>query len=508
MSVSSGPIPLWRRLLRLAGVFLLLVLIGIVTRFLWKTRDRYPGYTVDTHLSSAASLADPRPLRAGFGRRDITPDITNPARPVWMAGFSQGRSATNVHDPLFAVAAVVDDGHHRFAVVSIDSIGMFNDDVITLRRSLPADLKLDYVTLCSTHNHSTPDLMGLWGPDVLHSGIDPEYRDRVIRDAAAAIIDGVKALQTVRLAAHEIVTAPAGLVTDTRKPEVYDADLRVLHFVSAADGKTVGSIVGWGNHPETPWSGNRDLTADFPGVIRESLEKGIVYDGQVKVPGLGGIHVFVNGAVGGLMTTHPSVTVRDPFLGTDFKTPSHEKTRALGNSLTARILARIATNTEMATATAPIAIEARTLEVPLANKGFLVAGFLGLLDRGHSSFLKFRTEVAMLRLGDVSIACVPGEVYPEIVNGGVVRTPGGDFEMEPLEVPPVRELMPGRVKFVFGLANDEIGYIIPKSEWDTEAPFNFGAKGAPYGEVNSVGPETARILHTALGDLCRALKTP
>jgi len=507
MSSPARPLPLWRRLLRLAGLLLVLLVVGSATRFLWMTRDRHPGYSIDTRIPTTAAAADPKPLRAGFGRRDITPDVTNPARPVWMAGFDQGRSATNVHDALSAVAAVVDDGHHRIAIVAIDSIGMFNDDVITLRQSLPADLKLDYVTLCSTHNHSTPDLMGLWGPDILHSGIDPEYRDRVIRDAGVAIVDAVKALQPVRLTAHEITTLPAGLVTDTRKPEVYDSDLRVLHFVSATDGRTVGSIVGWGNHPETPWADNRDLTADFPGVIRESLEKGIVYNGETKVPGLGGIHVFVNGAVGGLMTTHPSVTVHDPFLGTDFKTPSHDKTRALGNSLTAKILARIATNTLPATATAPIGIEARTLELPLANRGFMVAGFLGLLDRGHSGFLRMRTEVALLRIGDTSIACVPGEVYPEIVNGGVVRTPGGDFDMEPLEVPAVRDLMPGRVKFIFGLANDEIGYIIPKSEWDTQAPFNYGAKGAPYGEINSAGPETARILHTALGDLCKSVKT-
>jgi len=75
-----------------------------------------------------------------------------------------------------------------------------------------------------------------------------------------------------------------------------------------------------------------------------------------------------------------------------------------------------------------------------------------------------------------------------------------------LEVPPLRELMPGRVKFVLGLANDEIGYILPKSEWDTEPPHLFGAQGAPYGEVNSVGPDTAFILHQALRRQCEALK--
>jgi len=32
-------------------------------------------------------------------------------------------------------------------------------------------------------------------------------------------------------------------------------------------------------------------------------------------------------------------------------------------------------------------------------------------------------------------------------------------------------MMKGEYKFVFGLANDEIGYIIPKSEWDEVPPY-------------------------------------
>ncbi len=61
---------------------------------------------------------------------------------------------------------------------------------------------------------------------------------------------------------------------------------------------------------------------------------------------------------------------------------------------------------------------------------------------------------------------VTSEIYPEIVNGGIESAPSGDFPVESVEVPPLRELMPGRIKFIFGLANDEIGYLIPKSEWD------------------------------------------
>lgn len=343
--------------------------------------------------------------------------------------------------------------------------------------------------------------MGLWGPSPFHSGVDPVYRERVIAAAATALGEAVASLQPATLALYDLPVNPEGLVKDTRKPEVYDPDVRLMLFRQPGTGKVIGSLVGWANHPETPWSGNTELTSDFCGIIRDGLELGVRYGSDVKMPGLGGTHLFVNGAVGGLMTTHPSTTVHDPFLNEDFAKPSHDKTRALGNTLVRRILTAVATSNAPAATSAPIRIRARTLDLPLENPNFILAGLLGLLDRGHSRFMHVRSEVAFLQVGDASIACIPGEIYPELVNGGVVRAPGGDFDIEPLEIPPIRELMPGRVKFLFGLANDEVGYIIPKSEWDTQPPYLYGADHAPYGEVNSMGPNLAFQLHSALREL-------
>src|SRR4030095_12717330 len=98
------------------------------------------------------------------------------------------------------------------------------------------------------------------------------YRKQVIAGAATALGHAVANLQPARMALHEILMKPDGLVTDTRKPVVFDADIRVMHFTSPATGLTLGSIVGWANHPETPWAGNTEITADFPGYLRDSLE--------------------------------------------------------------------------------------------------------------------------------------------------------------------------------------------------------------------------------------------
>jgi hypothetical protein len=203
------------------------------------------------------------------------------------------------------------------------------------------------------------------------------------------------------------------------------------------------------------------------------------------------------------MTTPPGTKVHDPYLDKDFEKPSHEKARAVGHQLLSKILPALnATNTALSDRVS-IGIQARTIELPLYNKVFLLAGYLGLLDRGYVKWRTLRSEVALITLGDVTIACVPGEIYPEIINGGIDRAPGGDFPVDPVEVPPLRELMPGRIKFVFGLANDEVGYLIPKSEWDEKPPYLYGADHAPYGEINSVGPDAAGCVHRALKELCR-----
>ena len=500
--------PLWRRIvrrtLRVIG-FLFLVLIGaLVLRCFYAFHDRNPGYKVSLNIDGRTLPPDEvSALRVGFARVKISPDLSDANHPIWLAGFDHHRAATAIHDDLWAVACVIDDGHTRMAIVSLDAIGFFHDDVISVRRKISSLSRIDYTVVCSTHNHSTPDLMGLWGADYLHTGVDSKYRAQVIAAAVEAVDEAASALQPARISFHEIPAKPDGLLADTREPKVFDPNIRVMHFTSPTNrSATIGSIIGWADHPETVWSHNTEITADFPGYLRDTLENG-VFEGDVMLrPGIGGIHLYVNGAIGGLMSTTPNVTVRDPFLERDFKEPSHKKARALGRALASGILSRLESTTSVAPAErAPISIRARTIELPLDNNGFLAAPVLGVIDRGQVRWKQIRSEVALIRIGDASIACIPGEIYPEIVNGGIESPSGADYPTNAVEVPPIREFMPGKIKFIFGLANDEIGYIIPKSEFDRKAPYLYDAPKAPYGEINSVGPDVAAKIHGTLLEL-------
>ena len=64
--------------------------------------------------------------------------------------------------------------------------------------------------------------------------------------------------------------------------------------------------------------------------------------------------------------------------------------------------------------------------------------------------------------------------------------------------------MKAKYRMLFGLADDEIGYIIPKAEWDGKEPWLQNAPKRWYGEANSVGPEAAPIITAAFTELVQA----
>src|SRR5207247_7991209 len=102
--------------------------------------------------------------------------------------------------------------------------------------------------------------------------------------------------------------------------------------------------------------------------------------------------------------------------------------------------------------------------------------------------LCLKTEVGWLRLGDLEAAAIPGEMYPELVLDKVQdpADPGADFPDAPTE-PAVYKQMKGPHRMLVGLANDEIGYVIPKRQWDETPPYCYGRKKRQYGEINTHG---------------------
>jgi hypothetical protein len=500
-----------KKFFKIAGSVFLIIILALLLFFIRNLKDRYPDYRADIKIINR-NLSE---LKAGFAAMKITPEVPdrwtdadNNAEydpkagdtftdgngngrfdPVWIAGFGNKRAANGVHDDLWARTIVFDDGRTRIAIVALDVIGFMNDDVIDVRMQIPAGTGVTYTIVTSTHSHEGPDLLGLWGKTPFRSGVDKDYLEYVKRQIVKSVENAVAGIRPARLEVSEDLTGALHMIKDTRDPQVFDAGLRLIRAVDTESGKTLGSLISWGNHPETLWGKNLLITSDFPHFVREGVEKAI-----------GGVAVYINGAVGGLMTTHPSLSVRDPESGEEFKDPSFEKAEAQGKQLTLLALKAMKTPEEIFDK-AGISIVARTLTLPIENNLFRLASAIGVINRGTNGWMKTRTELAVFTIGPISFATLPGEVYPEIINGLAEAPEGRDFDIDPVEVPAVRDMMQGKFKFVIGLANDEIGYIIPKSQWDVEAPYTYNRKDSPYGEENSMGSGTAPLLHKNLREM-------
>jgi hypothetical protein len=430
-------------------------------------------------------------IRIGAASRDITPDIS---KPTYIAGFGMNRLATTVHDPLMArCIAIKETASKPLVICGVDSIGLFLEDVDKIRQQVTdAD-----VVVSAAHQHSAPDTLGIWGPTQGTSGIDEAYNQKVIEETVAAAKEALSTtkLGNLRFAKIDGKNVDA-FVNDSRPPYVKDIDIVA---VRAADlkGNTIATLINWNNHPEVLPSSSTAITSDFVGPLCNRVEKT-----------LGGKAIFINGAVGGLMTPI-GTKVFDSKASQDAE--GFRKAELIGERVADLAVQALKKPINLPVPITKITFKEARIEIPLDNPGFKMAADAGVFKGRKQPVAKsvghaFTTTVGYIRFSAplipvLEIALIPGELYPELSVGGVERLAGADFDQAPTEPIIKKELMRARFRMVFGLANDEIGYIIPKVEWDNKEPWLRDAPKRWYGEINSVGPEAAPLIIRTLKQL-------
>ncbi len=463
-------------------------------------------------------------FEVGFAKLSITPDlidewedINNDAQfdpdidkwtdvngngqfdAVWMAGFQNKRAAQSIKDDLMAVAVVIDDGQTRMGIISADTIGLMRKFVLNVREDVPAEWGLDYLMVHATHNHEGPDTQGLWGPSFLKSGVDDVYMKRLKKDFINSLKMAIDNLEPAQMSLALIPTNPQTPIKDKRKPIVIDDDIRAILF-NRPDGSIIGSLINFGIHVELAWDKNLDLTSDVAGYLRRGISDGIYYDNQLIKPGLGGTTLWLTGNIGGLMTSGPTDPIYDPVLKKMLTEPSHAKARAYGYSLANSVIEAFHAGAFKASPKPSLTVRSTEIELGIENFMLSLGTLLGVIDTDpkfslRPPFIRYLSEVAFIQLGDASITGVPGELYPEIAVGGIENPIGADYAIAPQEVPYLRSRFPNKLNLMVNLANDSIGYIIPKSEWDEDAPWIYRETEETYGEEVSLGPDTAIVIH-------------
>lgn len=493
------------------------------------------------------------PLRVGAARVEITPSLTgfdtgwqdldgdhvyDSDEPyvdvngndrfdaVWIAGSQNARPMTGVHDPLWARAIVFDQGDERIAVVVYDLIGWFIDDMDATRAMLPASLGIDHVIFAATHSHQSPDTMGLWGRTSLETGVDSDYNQRVRALTVEALTAAVAGLEPVTMTMAKVATvdgvgATAPYVSDLRDPIVLDPTLTLARFAAAADpDRTVATLVHWAAHPEYVGFDNNLVSSDVVHYIRDTIERGAPASAAGGAePGLGGVAVYLQGAVGGQIG--PWGTRPIAADGTAIDREGFARAEAAGVNVGRLGLEALSRAGAEDVAAPALGFRTGQLLVRVENVFYHVGALVGVFDRqlvgydpsqaiSDSNMPYVPSRVSYLSLGPLAIITAPGELHPELFVGGYdgsasygVPIVSSDNPNPPRlgDAPPppyLRDRMlaaPGvRYPLVAGLAEDTLGYILPR--WNFElsptSPYLEEADGDHYEETNSVGP-TAEV---------------
>ncbi len=355
-------------------------------------------------------------LQAGAAANKITPD-----KQVFLAGYASNRpNKGGVHDDIWARALVVQAGQERLAIVVCDLLGLLRDDVQKIRQRVKSVPPNRVMVLC-THVHSAPDTIGLWGPTPLQSGRDPDYMNFVIETVAKTVDEAASKLlpATVGFAKTNV----EGVSYNYRIEKILDTEAAVMQFRSKADGKVIATLTNFACHPEV--LNNDQLTSDLCHWYYQVVESKV-----------GGVAIFANGALGGMISP-----AEDPN-STAPKGRDWARAERFGTTIANRALEAI----QKANFTDAVQLEHRetVYTVPMENENFKLALSAGVLPMGPSfADGKVTTESHLIRLGDAVMFTMPGEVQPNI---GILLK---------------RLLAPyGDPVFLFGIANDELGYIL------------------------------------------------
>lgn len=454
---------------------------------------------------------------------------------MWMGGFAGNHPMQGFHDDTWSRALVVETGDTTVAIVSVDTVGLFFDDIDKAREQIKKRLppgSIDYILVSSTHTHEGPDTMGQWGPRKnglpAGSGRNKKYQAWMLERIAESIMEAYKNRKAATLRVGRVKTGTKGLAKDTRYPFIFDDTLLVLQAKDTS-GEVIATLVNWGNHPEVLSDINNYNSSDYCHYTREALEKGITGK-DITVKPQGGIVLFLQGALGALIA--PLGLTTPDLNGNDIRGSTWERAKALGHRVAG--FAQKALDASQPISSTDVSLWAKPIQVRVDNRAFHVAFTIGLLERkgvGYNDQLpikegnipKIISEVAMIRVGPLTFYSMPGEIDPQILVGGYdgsyshgnpliddKRFPDLRAKMEKNapKGPYLKEQIPGDYKFMVGLGNDALGYLL--APWNftlsKENPYFEQAKGDYYEETNSLGPYTVPTLLEAYQDILQRAK--
>ena len=421
-------------------------------------------------------------LQVGVARRDITPSAATapPDGSVYLGGYGFGpeRPSSGVLQPISVRAFVISGDGGTVVFAENETQGTFGayrqgpygqtDVAAAVEQATGGAIPRQNVIVGSVHSHAGPDTTGVWG------GLPDSYLAYLRDQTIGAILDAYEArrdaeLWTGRSDATDLITS------QFHEPpnDQVDGELRVLLATEPGGdpARPLGIMINYAAHATVLGGDNTKISGDWPAVVADAIEGQLGVDAALVM-------------VADVGRTQP----RDGDVPGDTDV---ERLAGYAERVEQRVLAAASAPTRREGTS--VAATQLFLREPYTNP-LLPLAFLGeQISRSDTPpWLDgdtIGTVVSAVRVGDLLFAALPGEGYPEI-----------QFTL--------RSNVTADEHFVFGLANDQLGYLIaPETGYpqilaaapdNDNALFNVGSRIGDH--VTCTALAASRAIGFAVGD--------
>lgn len=389
--------------------------------------------------------------------------------------FPKSKAATAIYDDQRVRVIAINDGSGRgtliFAV--IDGFGISSTDVRGIRKELADFAKANNIVginISVLHQHSCVDTFGMNGDLVkmifanpalnkinntfgtdykLLNGQNASFMKHLYDVTVDSVKEAVNSMTTGKMYYSEIEAGE--YIRDKREPMVFDSKIHRFRFVPD-NGTKETWLCNMAIHAVGNGAAGTEITGDYPYYIEQEVNKA------------GANFIQIQGAELAISSKHDSLNLPEG-------TPRLESLKIYGTTLGKLIVESNEAETEVAPL---LNYRMKEYYVPVTNQILEFAGRLGALTNtvvttdDDNNVLEVATELGYLEIGTkLAVAIIPGELEPAIAYGGYLDADhswtGTDFDYPSLQdiVGTDKELL------VFGLMNDQIGYILEDNDYSS-----------------------------------------
>ncbi|RBP28227.1 MULTISPECIES: neutral/alkaline non-lysosomal ceramidase N-terminal domain-containing protein [Bacillus] len=211
--------------------------------------------------------------KVGVCKVDITPPLG-----IDFIGYHRDTGINNIEERIYGTVFVFEKDEMKTAFISIDNIGMLVEDTNIIRERVASELHVpvERITVVYTHTHSGPETVG-------NHPLIKSYKTILLNNVVqGAVIANTN--MTPCEVGWDVTTGDIGVNRRERTPDgkakmgtniegIVDKRIGLLAIRNAETKELSGIVVFCTAHPNVLKGDSDVLSADYPGMTREILER-------------------------------------------------------------------------------------------------------------------------------------------------------------------------------------------------------------------------------------------